>query len=222
MTDFSLARVNMVESQVRPNGITDRRIIDAMATIAREDFLPPRKRQLAYVDDDIEIAPAAAGFAPRVMIEPMALARLIHLATVRPTDRVLHIGAATGYGTAVLARLAANVVALESDGRLIDGLRAAAASFPHVQVVDGPLAEGYSAGGPYDIIFIEGRIAEVPAGLFSQVSEGGRVVAVLGESEMAKACLWTLAGNTPTRRAAFDASVGALPGFARRRPDFLF
>lgn len=222
MTDFSLARQNMVESQVRPNGITDRRIIDAMAAIAREDFLPPHKRELAYVDDDIEIVPAEGGLPARVMIEPMALARLIHLAAVRPSDRVLHIGAATGYGTAVLARLAHHVVALESDKRLIGGLRAAAASFANVQVVDGPLAEGYSAGAPYDIIFIEGRIAEVPADLFSQVSEGGRVVAVLGESEMAKACVFTVAGGIPARRPAFDASVGALPGFARRRPDFLF
>ena len=106
MTDFRLARENMVELQVRPNGITDRRIIDAMSSIRREDFVPVGRRELAYVDDDVELAPGINGNPPRSMIEPMALARLIQLAGIESTDRVLHIGAATGYGTAVLAQLA--------------------------------------------------------------------------------------------------------------------
>ncbi len=222
MIDFSLARENMVESQVRPNGITDRRIIDAMAQIAREDFVPGDKRNLAYVDEDIEISPATGSQPPRVMIEPMALARLVHLATVKPTDNVLHVGAASGYGTAVLARLANHVVALESDSRLIERLRSQTATLANVKIVEGMLAEGYGAGAPYDIVFVEGRVEEIPTDLFSQVAPSGRLVAVLGQSNMAKACLWTFAGGVPTRRAAFDASVGTLPGFVMRQPEFLF
>ena len=222
MTDFRLARENMVESQVRPNGITDRRIIDAMASIKREDFMPAGQRELAYVDDDVEIAPGSDGQPPRSMIEPMALARLVQLAAIKATDKVLHIGAATGYGTAVIAQLASKVRALESDTRLTAALRHNLAPYHNVEVVEGPLTTGHASGAPYDIIFIEGRVGEVPEMLFSQLAEGGRLVAVAGEADMAKASLWTVSGQSQSRRAAFDASVAMLPGFAKRRPAFVF
>ena len=222
MTDFRLARENMVESQVRPNGITDRRIIDAMAAIAREDFVPAERRELAYLDEDIPIAASRDGNPARAMIEPMALARLIHLAAVQPTERALHIGAATGYGTMVLARLAASVVALECDRRLLPALRANVAACGNAQVVEGALENGHKEGAPYTMIFIEGRVGEVPAGLFAQLAHGGKLVAVCGETAMAKACVWTVTDTGQSCRAAFDASVAELPGFAKRRPAFVF
>ena len=111
MTNFAAARHNMVESQVRPNGITDHRIIDAMAAVKREDFVPAERKTIAYLDEDVLLKDG------RYLIEPMAFARMIHLALIRPTDRVLVVGAATGYGARIISMLAKSVVALESPMR---------------------------------------------------------------------------------------------------------
>jgi protein-L-isoaspartate(D-aspartate) O-methyltransferase len=216
MTDYALARDNMIESQVRPNGVTDQRILSAMATLAREDFVPETRRAVAYADDDVEIAPG------RVMIEAMALARLVQLAEIKPEDKVLHIGAASGYGTAVIAALAQSVVALECDGTLAALCRRSSAPLANVQVVEGSLELGSPRNGPYDAVVVEGRVAEIPQPLLSQLADGGRLVAVVGESDMAKAQVWTAHGGKAAVRQAFDAAVAELPGFARKRPAFVF
>lgn len=223
MTDFSIARENMVESQVRPNGITDRRILDAMAQIARETFVPPSRRDVAYMDEDVLLASHEAGRPARYLIEAMAFARLVQLAEVRPTDRILHVGAGTGYGTTVLARLGDTVVAVESDPRLADALRNNLAGLTNVLVVEGPLTEGAKASAPFDVILIEGRIGELPSSLMAQVSrENGRIVAVVGDNAVAKASLWVTSGDTAACRRAFDASVAPLPGFGKKLPAFVF
>lgn len=214
--DFNVARANMVESQVRPNGITDQRIIAAMAAIPRENFVPAARRGIAYVDDDLEIAPG------RYLTEPMVFARLVQLAGIKSGDKVLHVGAATGYGTAVLARMGCRVVALESDAGLAAMARDNLAGETGVAIAEGPLAEGRKAEAPFDVIVIEGRAAEVPEGLLAQLADGGRLVAVVGESEPAKACIWTVKGTARGLRAAFDAASPALPGFARKPPAFVF
>ena len=216
MTDFSIARTNMVESQVRPNGVTDHRILAAMAEIARENFVPASRRDIAYVDDDLEIADG------RYLTEPMVFARLVQLAEIKPEDRVLHVGAASGYGTAVLARLGAHVVALESDAELAALARGNLAGLSGVSIAEGPLAEGRKADGPFDVIVVEGRIADEPRALLAQLADGGRLVAVVGEGEPAKACIWTVRGKARAVRAAFDAAIPALPGFAGKRPAFVF
>lgn len=218
--NFAAAREAMVESQVRPNGITDRRIIEAMASIAREDFVPEASRQVAYMDGDI---PFTKGPTPRCMIEAMALARLVQLAKIEPTDRILHVGAATGYGTAILARLGAAVVALESDASLAASARENLRGLVNVTVVEGPLTEGAKAMAPYDVILIEGRIGELPQSLSAQAAEAGRIVAVIGEFQMAKAQLWTVRKGAATAgRTAFDASIAPLPGFDRSKASFVF
>jgi protein-L-isoaspartate(D-aspartate) O-methyltransferase len=216
MTDFTIARANMVECQVRPNGITDHRIIAAMAEIARENFVPANLRDIAYVDDDLEIADG------RYLTEPMVFARLVQLAEIRPGDKILHVGAATGYGTAVLARLGSQVVGLESDAGLAAMARRNLAGAHGATIAEGPLAEGHGAGGPFDVIVIDGRVAEVPETLLAQLAEGGRLVAVVGEGEPAKACIWTVKGKARAARAAFDAAIPALPGFAAKHPAFVF
>lgn len=219
MTDFHIARLNMVESQVRPNGITDPRIIAAMATVARENFVPVARRSTAYMDEDVQIS---EGKAPRFLIEAMAFARLLQLAAVASGDKILHIGAATGYGSAVLARLGADVVAHESDAALAEAARGNLKDIANIVVVQGKLSEGVAAQAPYDVIFVEGRIGEMPGALLEQLAEGGRVVAVLGEADMAKACIWTRSGAGSACRAAFDASVAALPGLGSKKPEFVF
>ncbi|MGQ0484192.1 MAG: protein-L-isoaspartate O-methyltransferase family protein [Hyphomicrobiales bacterium] len=216
MTDFNIARANMVESQVRPNGITDRRIIAAMAAIPRENFVPAARRDIAYVDDDLEIA------SDRYLMEPMVFARLVQLAAIKPGDKVLHVGAGTGYGTAVLARMAARVVALESDATLAAMARNNLVGVSGSGVAEGPLAEGRKAEVPFDVIVIEGRVPEVPEALFAQLADGGRLVAVVGEGEAANACIWTVKGKARGLRAAFDAAGPPLPGFAKKQPAFVF
>lgn len=219
MLNFAAAREAMIESQVRPNGITDRRIIAAMASIAREDFVPEASRTIAYMDNDI---PLLGEPQRRFLIEPMAFARLVQLAEIKPSDKVLQVGAATGYGTAVLARFAAQVVAVESDVTLATLARKNLDSIANISFVEGPLTEGAKAQAPFNVIVIEGRIGELPQSLLSQAAEGGRIVAVVGDFDMARANLWVVQGKTAACRPAFDASIAMLPGFDRKRAPFVF
>ncbi len=217
MTDYAAARQNMIESQVRPNGITDSRIIAAMEQVAREDFVPEGRKAVAYVDEDVQLSPAQG---QRYLIEAMAFAKLVQLAQVKPSDRVLCVGAGSGYGSAVLAQLGASVVALESDAALVAVARKTLGGL--VKVVEGGLEAGAKALGPFDVIVLEGRVAEVPPALLGQLAEGGRLVAVVGETEMAKACVYTQGQHGAAMRQAFDASVAALPGFLKKKPAFVF
>ncbi len=216
MTTFAAARHNMVESQVRPNGITDHRIIDAMARVKREDFVPAERKTIAYLDEDVLLKDG------RYLIEPMAFARMIHLALIKPTDRVLVVGAAAGYGAKVISMLAQSVVALESDAELADLARRHLADCDTVQIVEGPLAAGHAAGAPYDVILVEGRIAAVPNSLFGQLANGGRVVAAVGNTDVSKMQVATATEGHRSSRFAFDVSIAPLPGFPVEKTLFVF
>jgi protein-L-isoaspartate(D-aspartate) O-methyltransferase len=218
-TDFAAARLNMVESQVRPNGVTDHRILAAMGDIAREEFVPAGRRPVAYVDDDVLVS---EGPPARYLMEAMVLGRLLQLAEIKATDKVLDVGAGTGYGAAVLSRLTKKVVALESDRALAAGARSKLSNLENVAVHEGVLAEGVAAEAPFDAIIFEGRIGELPQALAGQLAEGGRIVVVIGERDQSRAALWTLSGKNLARRDAFDASVKVLPGFERKKPAFVF
>jgi protein-L-isoaspartate(D-aspartate) O-methyltransferase len=222
MTDFAAARHNMIESQVRPNGVTDRRIIAAMSDLPREHFVPDGRRAIAYLDGDVALAPADAGQGPRALIAAMPFARLLQHAAIRPSDKVLVVGAGTGYGAAVVAALAAHVVALECDPGLAAEARANLAGLANVKVVEGRLESGDSADGPFDVIVLEGRVGEVPQALIDQLADGGRLVAVVGEAELAKACVFSRSGPAVASRAVFDAAVAPLPGFRKVAPAFVF
>lgn len=219
--DYADARRRMVDSQLRPSSITDFAVLAAMLAVPRERFVPASRRPLAYIDDDIEIAETGEG--RRFLMEPMPFARLAQLAAISEGDLVLDIGAATGYGAAVMARLADAVVALESDA----GLAAEASAtlvdlgIDNVAVVQGALAAGYPGQGPYDVILIEGSVAAVPEALFAQLREGGRLVAVVREGPIGKARLWRRVGAGVSAATAFDANVEPLPGF-EAAPSFVF
>jgi len=210
----------MVDCQLRPNKVSDSRILGAMRTLPRERFLPPALAALAYADADV---PLAGG---RCLMAPMALARLVQLADPQPGERVLTVGAGTGYGAAVLAACGASVVALEEAEDLLHIARAVAGEFaPGVQLVAGPLAAGWRAGAPYDLVFIEGGFAQLPVAIAEQVrANGGRLVGVrVMAGRIGQAVLGERAGITPaiSLRPAFDCATPALPGL-RREPGFVF
>ncbi|HMN87268.1 MAG TPA: protein-L-isoaspartate O-methyltransferase [Bauldia sp.] len=217
MIDFASARTKMVDSQLRTEDVTDHDVLRVMGEVPREMFVPARLRPLAYLDDDLPLTEAAAGAPARTLIRAAPLARMIQAAGVGREDIVLDVGCATGYSSAVLARLAGSVVALESDSRL-----AAEATetlmklgIDNVAVVGGPLAAGYPSEGPYDLIFVGGSVEAVPAELLGQLKQGGRLVAVVGTGRAAVATLFTHSEGDTGSRPLFNAYLPPLPGFAR-------
>lgn len=222
MTDFTAARLNMVDSQVRPNGITDRRIIAAIERIPRELFVPESRRAVAYMDEDVPLEPADRSNGPRALIEVMAFARMLQHAAIRPDDKVLVAGAGTGYGAAVIAELAQRIVALECDPGLAEAARSNLAGLAGTAVVEGPLAAGVLGEQPFDVILAEGRVEDVPQAWLDQLADGGRLVAVVGEAEMAQARVHTRSGAAIAVRPVFDASVASLPGLRKKKPAFMF
>jgi protein-L-isoaspartate(D-aspartate) O-methyltransferase len=216
--EAAAARSAMIDSQLRPNKVTDERVIGAFAAIRRELFVPPQLRATAYVDDDL---PLGGG---RWLIEPMVTARLLQAATIARGDTVLLVGAGSGYEAAVIAALARNVVALEEDPALARRAREALVehAISAANVVEGPLSEGYAARAPYDAILFGGAVAEVPAKIVAQLAEGGRLAAVVrGGEGVGRATLMIRAGGVVSRRIIFDAAVPFLPGFAPK-PAFVF
>ena len=217
MEDFATARAKMVDSQLRTEDVTDYAILAAMGEIPRERFVPARMRPLAYIDEDILVKDAAGATPARYLMEPAPFARLLQLATIMPSDIVLDIGCATGYSTAVLARLADSVVAVEEDPELAAqaGETLVDLGIANAAVVAGPIAEGYSSEGPYDVIFLGGAVEYVPESLFDQLKDGGRLVGVIGYGRAASATIFTRTEGEIGSRVAFNAHVCPLPGFVK-------
>ncbi len=223
MIDFETARHNMVESQVRPSDVTNRGLLDAMSSIAREAFLPAGRKSLAYMDEDVLIGHFGDDQVARYLMEPMPFSRMVQAADVKSTDLVLDVGCATGYSSAVLAQVADSVVALEADEEL-----AATATqtlldqgIDNVAVVTGGLTEGYASEGPYDVIFVGGSVPEAPQSLLDQLKDGGRMVAVVGQGAIGEACLFVKRGDVVGSKVVFDVSVPPLPGVVRHA-EFVF
>ncbi len=218
--DYAQARRTMVDNQVRPSDVTDLRIIAALQEVPRERFVPEKRRGIAYLDCDVPVNEAGA---PRALLKPMVLAKLLQAAAIGETDRVLDVGCATGYSSAVLARLAANVVALEEDAALAARAREtlAALGASNVAVATGPLAAGWPDGAPYDAIMLQGASEVAPEALLAQLKDGGRLLAVAGSGPMGKATIWRMAGGHATAQPLFDAAAPLLPGFVRP-PAFVF
>jgi protein-L-isoaspartate(D-aspartate) O-methyltransferase len=220
MIDFAAARRTMVESQLRPNKVTDRRLLAAMGELPRERFLPPARQPLAYMDAAPEVWPAIDGALPRYLLAPVMLARLIQLASVEATDSVLDIGCATGYSTAVLSRLGNTVSAVEVEPELATTARAnlAALGIGNATVVNGALTRGAPDAAPFDVIVINGSIVDVPEALLAQLKDGGRLAAIVvggdGRRVQPKATLFVKVEGEARGVIHFDASAKPLPGFA--------
>lgn len=207
--DFAGLRTKMVDGQVRTTDVTNLPLLDAMLAVPREAFVPAPRQSLAYIDEDIEIAPG------RYLMEPSPFARLVQLAGLRAADHVLDVGAGSGYSSAVLSKIAASVVALECEPALAAQARAALASLDcdNVVVVEGGLEAGHAARAPYDVIMLQGAVECVPEALFGQLRDGGRLVAVEGLGNAGKAQIYVKHGGVVSGRPAFNAAVRPLPGF---------
>ena len=227
MVDFDQQRLTMVEFQLRPNEVTDRRLLAAMRTLPRERFVPERLSLLAYMDESVEVFPAIDGAPARFLLPPMVLARLVQLAAVEPKDHVLDIGCATGYSTAVLACLGRRVVGLEPEPELAETARRMLRelAIENATIVEGALAAGTPEDGPYDVILLNGSIEEIPASVLGQLREGARLAAILASgansARPGKAFLFVKIDGEASGLPHFDAGARALPGFSRA-PAFAF
>ncbi len=210
MTDFAAARHNMVESQIRPNRVSNPALIEALQDVPREQFVPVASRPVAYVDDDIAVKRG------RFLMEPRIMARLIESAAIDPNDMVLDVGCGTGYSTAILARLCGTAVGLESDDELAAEAeeRLTALGIDNALIVRNDLREGYPGQAPYDVIIFGGAVAEIPEAFGEQLAERGRLLAVVGgDGIVGKATLMTKHGGVLSSREVFDAATPFLPGF---------
>jgi protein-L-isoaspartate(D-aspartate) O-methyltransferase len=221
MSGFSTARQKMVDGQVRPSDITDSRIIDAMLTVPREAFVPESQRALAYLDLDLEVSEGSS--AKRYLIKPAVTAKLLQAAEITSTDSVLVVGCATGYAAALVARLAGQVRATESDPSL--SARAASilaeTGFGNVAVKTAAAADGEPANAPFDVIVLNGATEVTPDRLYRQLKEGGRLVGVFAMTQPPRAAIVTHSHDDFGHRALFDATVPVLPGL-ERLPAFVF
>ena len=218
---YGNARNLMVDGQVRPNRVYDRRLLDAMRTLPRERFLPPALGARAYTDEDV---PLGGG---RFLTEPMVIARMVQLAEIRERDNALVAAAGTGYGAALVAACGARVVALEDDEALLAIAREALTEqAPGVDLVQGPLSQGWRSGAPYDVILIDGAVEQLPDEIIHQLRPtaphgGGRLVTVRRSGGVEQGVVGELVAGALRFTPAFDCATPVLPSF-RREPGFVF
>lgn len=216
--DFDSAREIMVDSQIRPNDVTDPRIVSAFLRTPREVFVPNSRKGVAYSELEIETSPGRALWTPR------DTAKLIKLADFRPADLVLVIGAGAGYEAALISHLADTVIALEETAQLVDAMaqRFAAVGVDRAAPVEGPLAKGLPEQAPFDVIYVAGMIETVPEAWAAQLREGGRLVAVIADAGgVGRGKVFTKAGETLAAREGFDAYPPRFKAFDRK-PSFSF
>ena len=213
------ARQRMVDAQIRPAQVGNPAVIAAMRVVPREGAVPPALRAFAYADQNLPLGDG------RYLTEPRVTGRMLQVADIRPGERVLVVGAGTGYVAALLSGMGQGLVvtALESDARLADIGRALCRQWaPDVQWRDGALVKGDAADAPYDLILVDGAVREVPPALVAQLAEGGRVIAPICPAGGVTSV--SLVVSTPQGGAVqplFDAAVPLLPEL-EPAPAFVF
>ena len=211
MVDYAARRTMMVDTQIRPNEVTKYPVIEAFLNVPREAFLPARAAELAYLGENVPVVPG------RVLLEPRSIGKMLDALNVQPGELVMDLACGYGYASALLARMAGAVVAVEDSADLVREAetRLAAADAHNVAVVEAPLTAGAPAQGPYDAIFVGGAVEEIPDGISAQLREGGRIVAIFMEGQLGTARLGHMIDGRVNWRYAFNASAPLLPGFAR-------
>ena len=205
--NFETMRHAMVASQLRTSAVTDVGVVAAMGQVARERFVPDARAELAYIDRRV---PLGEG---RALNPPLTTGLLLTAIAPKAGDKILVIGAATGYAAALLGEIGAAVIALEQDAALAGSAEAALAGHTHVAVVRGPLAEGWARGGMYDAIVIDGAVALVPAAIATQLRDGGRFATARIERGVTRLAAGRKTGETLALADFTDADAVALPGF---------
>lgn len=216
--DYARARFNMVENSIRTNRVTDPSVVAAMQSVPREAYVPQAKQGIAYFDEDI---PLGNG---RFLMDAMVLARLLQEGTVEKSDVALIIGAGLGYSAAIVAALADTVVAIESDAAMVASASETLTGHgvDNAVVIEAPLAGGYAKNAPFDLVLFDGAVAQVPAVIFDQLAEGGRLLAVVkNPGHVAQALLYEKEDGVVGEVVLFDAAVPLLPGFEPAE-DFVF
>jgi protein-L-isoaspartate(D-aspartate) O-methyltransferase len=215
--DFAHARYLMVETQVRPSDVTNLSILAAMRALPREAFAPPALKQLAYADQELEVAPG------RSLMRPRDLGKLLQALAPRPGARALEIAGATGYGAAVLARCGAETTLLEPDSGLNFAAVAAfgACGIANVHTASTDITSGWADTAPYDIIMLNGAAEVVPEAWLAQLSEGGRLGVIVRSGAAGHARLYTKSGGVTAFRVIFDAAPPVAPGLTAK-PAFAF
>jgi protein-L-isoaspartate(D-aspartate) O-methyltransferase len=209
--DFPAMRRAMVDSQLRTNAVSDPRVTAVIESVAREAFVPADRQAMAYIDRAV---PLAGG---RSLNPPLVTARLIVEAGIEADDKVLIVGAASGYAAAIVAGLAAHVVALESDATLCAEAKAQLKALKNVSVVSGDLAKGHTKGAPYDVILVDGAIEHVPDALVRQLADKGRLAAAVTQDGVSRLCVGYKSGESFGFNPVMDADAVALPGFEQPR-----
>jgi len=217
MFDFKAARYHMVESQIRTSDVTDMRVLSAFRRVARENFVPKSRRALAYSDAHI------AADAERSLMCPRDFSKMVQAAEIEPTDVILDIACGRGYSTAVLAMIGDTVVGLEESPEAVERAtqNLADADISNAAIVDGNLKAGAPEHGPFDVIFVNGAVQDVPKTWLDQLSNGGRLVCVVTQGPVGHACVFTRVGDAVGERVVFDSHIPALAGF-EKTPEFTF
>lgn len=211
---FKTQRFNMIDGQLKPNGILNPELIQAFSAISREDFVPSAHKKHAYHDAKINLT------STRVMLEPMVLAKLLQAAHPQPTDKVLVIGSAFGYSAALLAHIVTEVHALESDTALSTQATSALKKtmMKNICTHTGLLTEVPSKHGPYDLIFIDGAISELPTTIAKQLSNGGRLITLLQKkNQFCQGMLYENNENNISNISLFETEAPLLPGFEKTK-----
>ena len=222
MVDFERARAVMVDHQVRTHNVTDRQLLAVLGSVPRERFVPENWRDLAYIDDAI---PLAGADAARFLAPAAQFGKLVQLAEIAETDRVLDLGAGTGYSTAVLAGLASEVVGVEVDGDMATEANNILADLgiTNAKVVQAPFDVPLKGEGEFDVVLIEGTVFEVPDSAFRALKDGGRLIALVAEGQglTASAHIFAKVGKEIASRSAFNGSIPPLP-LAKAPEQFVF
>jgi protein-L-isoaspartate(D-aspartate) O-methyltransferase len=211
VTDYKARRTMMVDTQVRPSDVTKFPIIDAMLSVPREEFVPASLREAAYVGENIALG------ANRVMLEPRTLAKMLDALSIEPDHVVLDLGCGLGYSTAILAKMAEFVVAVEDDADNATQAQniLSESGVDNAAVMQGALRDGAAKSAPYDIVMIQGAVEVVPDAILAQLRDGGRIACIFAEGALGVVRIGRKIDGAVNWRYAFNAGAPVLSGFQK-------